>query len=123
MTKSQELMTDQELDGLLAHATAPPLPLGARERLLARMAEEPTAPAMPGNVVALRRPVPARSRLGWLAGLPLAASLALGLYLGSGGTFDSYLPAAAYDVLAGATAEDVTTGIEDMESFTEDDLS
>ncbi len=123
MTRAPEQMTDHELDTLLAHASQPPLPLGARERLLARMAAAAADAPVGANVVPLRRAAPAGSRLGWLAGLPVAASLALGIYLGSGGGLDAYLPSVAYGALADVSASDTLTGIEDMESFTEDDLS
>lgn len=121
MTQDDGLMTDKELDALLAHASMPPLPAGARERVMERVAREAAAP----NVIVFprRAPVPQPARLGWLAGLPLAASLALGIYLGSGGTFGNVLPSTAYEILAGGSSDDSITGIEDIESYTEDDLS
>ena len=121
MNRNHEPMTDRELDLLLVHATVPSLPEGARDRLMQRLAGEASSP--PANtVVPFRRAAAAPSRIGWLAGLPLAASLALGIYLGSGGTLESYLPSTAYDMLAG-NSDDAVTGIEDVESFNEDDLS
>lgn len=127
MNKDHEMMTDKELDTLLAHASRPELPAGARQRLLDRVGAEGMPAA--SNVIPFRRPVqtpaaaPVRSRLGWLASLPLAASLALGIYLGAGGTFAGLLPTTAYDIIAGGSADDSITGIEDVESYTEDDLS
>lgn len=118
-----ETMTDTELDALLAHASAPPLPLGAKQRLMAKLPHVDGVGAAPTNVVPLRRPQPKGSRLGWLAGLPLAASLALGIYLGSADSLDSYLPNAAYELIAGSSGDEPLTGIEDVESFTEDDLT
>lgn len=123
MTRQPDLMTDAELDTLLAHASAPPLPLGARERLLARVAAETVPHAGAANVVPLRQPARPRSRIGWLAGLPLAASLALGIYLGNAGGLDAYLPATANEMLVGVSTDDAVSGIEDIESFSEDDLS
>lgn len=123
MTRQPDLMTDAELDTLLAHASAPPLPPGARERLLARVSAEPVARPVTAKVVPLRPPARPQSRVGWLAGLPLAASLALGIYLGNAGGLDAYLPAAAYDLLAGASTDDAVSGIEDIEGLLEDDLS
>ncbi|MBL8791434.1 MAG: hypothetical protein JNM45_13145 [Rhizobiales bacterium] len=71
-----------------------------------------------------RRSKPApQPRLGWLAGLPLAASLALGIYLGAGGTFDGLLSTSAYELIAGNTSDNILTGIEDVESFTEESRS
>lgn len=123
MSKKPDLMTDVELDALLVHASPPPLPLGARQRLMAKLAQADVAGAAQENVVALRRPTSGASRLGWLAGLPLAASLALGIYLGSAGDLEAYLPSAAYEILAGTSGGEPLTGIEDMEGYTEDDLS
>jgi hypothetical protein len=123
MTRQPDLMTDAELDALLAHASAPPLPLGARERLLARVAAETEPRSGATNVVPLRRHARPHPRIGWLAGLPLAASLALGIYLGNAGGLDAYLPGTAYEMLAGASTDDAVSGIEDIEGFSEDDLS
>ncbi len=119
MSNEPELMTDGELDALLAHASKPPLPLGAKSRLLARLAKEDAA----GKIVPVRQSEASGSRLGWLAGLPLAASLALGIYLGAGGGAESYLPSVAYDLLAGSTGSEPLTGIDEVESINEDDLT
>ncbi len=113
-------MNDDELDRLLAAASRPALPVGALARLNARLAQESGA----GNVIALQRKAPAqRRRLGWLAGLPLAASLALGLYLGSAGGGSSLLPAAFTETLVGVSSAGPETGIEEAESWAEEDLT
>ncbi len=116
------LMTDAELDYLLSHASAPPLPGEAKVRLLARL-EAAKSQAAPATIVQFRKADPQRSRLGWLAGLPLAASLALGIYLGSAGQDASLLPAAAYDVLSWSNGEEPLTGIEEAESLAEEEMS
>jgi hypothetical protein len=85
------------VDRLLAQASRPGLPAGARARLDARLA------AMPGpvRIVARSGAEPGKAwSLPWLAGLPLAASLALGIYLGAAGSLDSILPS----IITGATA-------------------
>jgi hypothetical protein len=74
------MLTDQELDQLLAHATKPNPPVGFEQKLLAKLGS---------NIVAF--PQKKKSSLLVLA-LPLAASLALGLWLGSAGTIDSFVP-------------------------------
>jgi hypothetical protein len=119
MTDKNGPMSDVELDALLAHASEPRLPAGANERLLARLAGQKAHE----NVVSFRRAEPQQSRLGWLASLPLAASLALGIYLGSAGSLESLVPTAAYELLVGVNIDDPVTGIEDVESLTEDDVS
>ncbi len=118
-------MTDAELDGLLSHASAPPLPLEAKVRLLARLeaADTEGPAATSATIVQFRKAEPQRSRLGWLAGLPLAASLAFGIYLGSAGQDTGLLPAAADDVLSWSTGDEPLTGIEEAESLAEEDLS
>ncbi len=114
-------MTDHELDRLLAAASKPELPAGALVRLNARIAaEEGTS-----NVVTLQprnaKAAELRSRLGWLAGLPLAASLVLGIYLGNSDTAPSFLTDTAYELLSGVDLDDTTSGIEDALNAAEED--
>jgi hypothetical protein len=106
-------MSDLELDALLAKASRPQLPLGAKGRLLTAIAQDKILAEAPSN----------RSKLGWLAGLPLAASLAFGLYLGSAGVEGSVLPSFAQDLLAETVLDDTYSGIEDVEALTEESLS
>jgi hypothetical protein len=74
---------------LLRLASEPPVPADAAARLMARIAREPQAVAMRS------RPPGARPGLvRYAAALPLAASLALGVYLGARGTLDFMLPSA-----------------------------
>lgn len=81
-------MTD--IDAVLGLASAPGLPPGAMDRLMARIAEEPQQ----ASVVALA-PRPQRRGVWRLAAaLPLAASLALGVYLGAQGKMDVLMPSA-----------------------------
>lgn len=119
MIQDEEPMSDRELDILLSHASDPRLPLGARSRLQTRLDRE----SMKAGEGPLPVPEPRRSRLGWLAGLPLAASLAFGIYLGNAGALESILPSAAYELLAGVNIDDPVSGIEDVESLSEDELS
>ena len=65
-------LTDTELDHLLQHASKPFPPADFESRLFAKLAK--TAPS--NNVIAFpKRKKPSL----WLAGLPLAASLILGV--------------------------------------------
>ena len=109
-------LSDHELDALLKLATSPRMALGAKTRLLAALANE-NAP-LPAHVTP-----PQSSRLGWLAGLPLAASLVFGLYIGSAGLEGSFLPSFAQELLADTTLDDTYSGIEDVEALTEENLS
>ena len=56
-------------------------------------------------------------------GLPLAAALALGIYLGSKDTFDAYLPDAITDGMADMSDSMPSTGLDDAESYAEGDVT
>src|SRR5260221_361266 len=75
-----QLAEARDVDRLLSLAVAPPVLAGFEARLMARI----DAGDRPSNVVTLTpRVVAPKSGLKWLAALPLAASLALGIYLGA----------------------------------------
>lgn len=81
----------REIDAVLALASDPPLPGDAMARLLARIAAEPQE----AKVIAFAmRPRAARGFWRYAAAVPLAASLALGIYLGAQGSLDFMLPTA-----------------------------
>lgn len=78
----RDQISDQELDRLLAQASRPELPPGFEDRLLRRMAAQPSPQTM-SNVIAFPA-VRAKPRLvQWLAMVPLASALAGGFYVGS----------------------------------------
>ncbi len=117
MEKYDETQMDAALAKLLRRATDPAVPDGAEARLMLalRSVEQKL------NVV----PIQPRPRMqSWTVGLPLAAALALGIYLGSKDTFDAYLPDA---IVEGATADlsDTipSTGLDDAESYAEGDMT
>ncbi len=60
----------------------------------------------------------------WLAAVPLAASLVIGIYAGTAGTLDSFLPSAltGETVAAGDDPGDLS-GVSDIEAMTEEDVS
>jgi hypothetical protein len=74
------MLSDLELDQLLAHASQPIAPKNFEQDVLAKL----------GNTV-VAFPQKKKANL-FLIGLPLAASLALGLWLGSAGTVDGFIP-------------------------------
>jgi hypothetical protein len=115
MKNEPDVMSDAELDALLSLASKPSLPLGAKSRLTAKVNA-----ASRGDTTMGARPKQWR---GLVAAVPLAASLALGIYLGREVDSESYLPTSAYELLAGISAQDPLTGIEDAEDLTEGDLS
>lgn len=110
---------EREVVGVLALASRPALPEGASARLLARLEQQPAAP------VILSRP---RVRaiggfVRYAAALPLAASLALGIYLGAQGSLDTILPATLTgDVAANGYDEriDELGGIGEADAFAEE---
>lgn len=118
MTK--DVISDLELDALLAKARQPELPEGFTEHLKAKLQVEPAS-----NVIAFPRKLQqTSSRRGfWLSAIPLAASLAAGIYLGAmaelPAMFSGLQDAAA--LLSGDTGLDL--GIEDTESFLNGELS
>ena len=112
---TRELMSDAELDRLLALATRPPPPEGAEARLMARLA----AAEAGANVVAFRQKP--RRLVPWLSALPLAASLACGIYLGASGAADSYLPVAT-DTVA-AMDDGGASGLDDVLAISEGNAS
>ncbi len=112
----------REIDAVLSLASSPGLPEGAPGRLMARIAKEPQE----NTVVAFapRRAAPARSPLRYAAALPLAASLALGIYLGAKGTLDFMLPSAITgDVALIEDAPDDLGGVGEADAYAEENLS
>jgi hypothetical protein len=110
-------MTDNEMDKILKAARRPELPKGFAERLQAKLEAE-----RPSNVIAfpMRKPPEQQSRRIWLSAIPLAASLAVGLYLGAMGSLPaSFDPALVSD----ASDQNFGSGFEDTEAFVNGDLS
>jgi hypothetical protein len=117
MEKYDENQMDAALAKLLKRATDPAVPEGAEARLMLAI----RSAGQQVNVVPLQ-PRPRMQH--WTIGLPLAAALVLGIYLGSKDTFDAYLP----DVLTDGAAADLseslpTTGLDDAESYAEGDVT
>jgi hypothetical protein len=110
----EALNSASELDRILGMSSAVPLPEQAVDRLLRATASANGA----GKVVAFRRRDPRPTPwLGWLAAAPLAASLALGIYLGSQGFLDNVLPAQLSGLLA--AVDDSTSDPGDITEFTD----
>ena len=109
-----------ELRRVLALATTPEPPAGAADRLMARLAPVDMAP----EVVPFRpRTVARRSWFAYAAALPLAASLALGIYLGAMGKLDMLLPSAITGDLAMSFDPDADlTGVGEAEAYAEEHI-
>jgi hypothetical protein len=108
------------IDRLLSLASDPAVPAGAELRLMQKIADPRSAAVV---ALAARRP-PRAALVRYAAALPLAASLALGVYLGARGSLDFMLPPAITgDVAQGDDALDALDGIGDIDSFAEDSLT
>lgn len=117
MEKFDEKQMDAALDKLLKRATGPAIPEGAEARLMTAIQE--TEQHL--NIVQLQ-PRPRFQR--WAVGLPLAASLVLGIYLGARGTLDNYMPDSIIgETLADTVDSEPTSGLDDAESYAEGDLT
>jgi hypothetical protein len=114
-----------EIDGVLARASVPPMLEGAMPRLLARIAAEPQEPQE--AKVLLFRPAaissPRHSLARYAAALPLAASLALGVYFGARGTLDFMLPAAITGVAQNEEPIDDLGGVGEADDYATESLS
>jgi hypothetical protein len=113
-------VTDAELDMLLQAAPQPEVPQGFADRLQAKL--EMTRP---DNVIAFsqKKNGVTRSRRAWLSAIPLAASLAAGLYLGAQGSLADTFSALNTSVVSDASDQLFSIGIEDTESFVNGELS
>ena len=116
MERFDETQMDAALEKLLKRATDPAVPDGAEARLMLAI----QSVGQQGNVV----PFQSRPKIqNWTVGLPLAAALVLGIYLGSKDTFDAYLPEAIIDGMADLSDSMPTTGLDDAESYAEGDVT
>jgi hypothetical protein len=120
-TMEKTHLTDQELDRLLAAAQTPQLPSGFADRLQAKLQVERASNVVtfPQKVLA---PQQQRRRI-WLSAIPLAASLAVGIYLGAVGTLPESLAGLEGTLISEAADNLLGVGIEDTESFLNGDLS
>jgi hypothetical protein len=111
----------REVDKVLRLASDPAIPVGAMERLMARVAAEP----QDARVIAMPQRAPVRrSPLRYAAALPLAASLALGVYLGARGTLDFMLPSVITGEIAQYEEEpDELGGVGEADAYAEENLS
>lgn len=118
MTKTP--MTDTELDKILKSVRQPELPKGFAHRLQAKLEAEPRS-----NVIAFpgRKPEPKQNRRIWLSAIPLVASLAAGLYIGTLDSIPDSLAALESTLVADAADQTIGSGFEDTEAFVNGDLS
>ena len=112
-----------QIDKVLRLASDPALPDGAMARLMARVAvEEQENKLVP--LVHRAAPPPRRSVFRLAAALPLAASLALGIYLGAKGTLDFMMPSLITGGVAmGDEVTDELGGVGEADAYAAENLS
>ena len=109
MKQKKVELTESELDQLLQFASNPQPQSGFENKLLEKL----NTTIEPSNIVAFPRP---RKTALWMTALPLAASLLLGIWLGTNETALEYLP---FSGLSAAQATNADT----LYNLTEDNLS
>ena len=107
------------VDQLLNLASQPEVPDGAMARLLDNLPDAPSAAVLAFRPRPLARPAFVR-----YAALPLAASLAVGIYLGAQGDLDVVFPTAITGTVAqGDEVDDDLGGIGELEAYAEEDVT
>lgn len=114
----------REFGSVLSLASEPPVPADAVSRLMTRIAAEPQDSPQ-ADIIAFAPRVAARrpSILRYAAALPLAASLALGVYLGAYGKLDFMLPAAITGVALNDDAPDDLGGVGEADAYADESLT
>lgn len=107
MEQDNNRSDEHEIEAVLSHASEPALPQGATDRLMARVASEPQQ----AKIIAFSpRPRAARPFWRYVAAVPLAASLALGIWLGANGKMDFMMP----NAVTGGVALNDDTPVDDL---------
>jgi hypothetical protein len=102
-------MQDHELDKLLNLASTPKPTKGFEQRLLEKIEAQ-------SNIIVFPK---RKTASPWLIGLPLAASLAVGIWLGATNT----LPTASTLMVSQSTDISTNSGFDDVVALIEDNLS
>ena len=117
MSKNETVeLSDFELDQLLSYASHPIPAADFQNRLFEKLENF----VLPSNVIAFPR---ARKTSLWLAGVPLAASLMLGLWLGSNEAVADYLPFSTDTLTQSVSVLISPNSNDDVVDLTEDNLS
>jgi hypothetical protein len=115
-------ITDKELEKLLAAVKAVKLPEGFSDRLQSKLLLENEERS---NVIAFpqKKPVQQLQPRMWWSAIPLAASLALGVYMGAMGSLPESLSGLEGTLISGGDETVFGTGFEDTVSFVDGELS
>ncbi len=120
MAGKDVILSEEELDGLLDAAGVPEIPWGAEQRLMVRVASESL-----NNVV----PFPQRAKPApagvwrWQMPAALAASLMLGIWLGTQGPVSNAVAAATESAMLGSDSDFGPAGIDEIGSFDADNAT
>ena len=104
-------MDDQSLDQILELASKPVLSPDFESRMMKLVVGEKRTTA---EIVAFPK---ASKPSGWLVGLPLAACLMLGIWLGASGDFSDVLPTSSTTTNMASADQLSPSGVEDIESL------
>ena len=109
MEQDNNRSDDREIDAVLARASVPAMPEGAMDRLMARIVAEPQQ--QEAKIIAFApRPRTGQGFWRYAAAVPLAASLALGVWLGANGKMDFMMPS----TVTGGVALNDDTPVDDL---------
>ena len=120
MTGKDRILTDEELDSLLNVATAPDVPVGFEQRLARRLAAESGSNVVPFPQRAKQAPI---KMWRWQMPAALAASLVLGIWLGTQGPVSSAFAAATETAMLGSSSDFGPAGLDEIENFDLDDAT
>ena len=109
-------LSDDDLDRLLLDATLPVPPPGFEDRILRAIEQRQVS----NNVIAF--PTPGKT-LVWLSGIPLAASLILGILIGASDTAANFLPTSATAVAQNFSNFISNNSSDELDYLTEDSSS
>jgi hypothetical protein len=110
-------MDDQSLDQILELASKPELSADFESRLMAMVAGQTRHTA---EIVAFPRRQGPRT---WLVGLPLAACLMLGVWLGADGQLSDILPVSSASTATAFADQLSPSGVDDIENLSAGDQS
>lgn len=114
--KNDEL-DDQSLNQILDLASKPELTSDFEARVMAKLGAQAKVSA---QVIAFPR---RKSPTAWVLGVPLAACLVLGVWLGASGDFVDVLPTSSTSAAVASADQLSPSGVDDIETLTAGDLS
>ena len=114
MTRTDEMLTEKELDALLELASEPQVPLDFEKSLARRLVAERA-----NNIVPFPQRIKPPPRYAWRWQMPaaLAASLVLGIWFGTQGSVDNALADATETAMLGSANDFGPAGLEELDNF------